>query len=427
MTEFGKYPGTKMPSTWWDEHVDHAHITPEASQIYKAGSYYKARRSTEIDATKLSGTILEKDTDAATVIQAAMDEAVSGSSLGHVTLHGTVFEIGTALDYKAPLVGVKGHYDDGSPSYNRRMAAVLKATADITVLTVDGHTYSNNTRHPVVKDIEIDCNNTASKALYVKDSWLGEYKLRIRDVPSNGIGIHVTNKHTDDYGCYYNKFWAYIDGVSKASGSIGIKTEKEGGTATPNFNLFTGRVTDLAEGVYLQEGAQQVFSHFDAVGNTRGYYINTTNNVFFHCIEEDNTNNPTLTKDGSATIIQGYWEAVPYPDSDASKTGTLVIINDDGLELFSKYNAGGNHATPRVRFAQSGNQDWREYANNSGKIFDFDGMPEYVMHEDYMDFKGNYLKDVQNEADGTLSGTPKLFIIYDGGTKYYVRGYPIKT
>jgi len=32
-----------------------------------------------------------------------------------------------------------------------------------------------------------------------------------------------------------------------------------------------------------------------------------------------------------------------------------------------------------------------------------------------------------NIADATLSGTPKVFVIYDGTTPYYIKGYPTKS
>jgi len=44
-----------------------------------------------------------------------------------------------------------------------------------------------------------------------------------------------------------------------------------------------------------------------------------------------------------------------------------------------------------------------------------------------IDMDNNEIKNPKNEADATLSGTPKIIEIDIGGTPYYFKVYPTKT
>lgn len=56
-------------------------------------------------------------------------------------------------------------------------------------------------------------------------------------------------------------------------------------------------------------------------------------------------------------------------------------------------------------------------------------IPKNVLTLNYnnIDVKNLPIKDMKNHVDATLSGTPRLFEVWDGTTPYYIRGYPTKT
>lgn len=56
------------------------------------------------------------------------------------------------------------------------------------------------------------------------------------------------------------------------------------------------------------------------------------------------------------------------------------------------------------------------------------GISELIrLTEDSLDIFNLPIKDLKNDVDATLSGTPRLFEVWDGSTPYYIRGYPTKT
>jgi len=230
---------------------------------------------------------------------------------------------------------------------------------------------------PNIKDIFFDCNNTALCGIDYRDSWHSDIRAKIFGVPTNGVGLKV---QADDvnYLALWNKFnvyiesYAYTNGGAIATGSYGIKIDSSvAPTGVPNMNEFTGKATGFNYGVYIKEGGQQLFRHFDSGACNWCYYINTVDNVFIDCYEESGVNAPLITKTGRAIIIGGYWETAPTKESDASASGHLIRLHPDYFSLGSQYHAGMLHPTPPIEFSQGGNYTVNVYGRGDGAIIEF--------------------------------------------------------
>jgi hypothetical protein len=123
----------------------------------------------------------------------------------------------------------------------------------------------------------------------------------------------------------------------------------------------------------------------------------------------------------------GYWDSYPYPYATGASCANLIYLDGSTIWLASTYNAGRDNPTPSIRFAQIHNQDWRQYADNAGLELDYAGTIEYLFNTTQFDMKNNQIKNPLNEADATLSGTPKLVKIDIDGVPYYFKVYPTKT
>lgn len=251
------------------------------------------------------------------------------------------------------------------------------STRILTASALDQLILVNKKMLPAIKDIHFDCGNVALCGIDYRDSWHSDIRAKIFGVPENGIGLKV---QADDvnYLALWNKFnvwiesYAYTNGGQIASGSYGIKIDSSvAPTGVPNHNEFTGKATGFNYGVYIKEGGQQLFRHFDSGACNWCYYVNTPDNVFLDCYEETGTNPPLITKDGRAIIIGGYWETLPELTSDATKSGHLILVHPDYFSLGSQYNAGMLHPTPPIQFTQGGNYTVKVYGRGDGAIIEF--------------------------------------------------------
>jgi hypothetical protein len=145
--------------------------------------------------------------------------------------------------------------------------AVFRATAAIDMLDVYHMTY------PIVKGIRFDMNNTATRAIYWRNSACGDVDVDIIGQAANSIGLDLYS--ADTWAVYFNKFKIYAREWKGAipAGSKGIYIHRAGGQAQPNNNTFYGEITYLAIGIDMDTGYEGTFITYSISHCTTGFDI----------------------------------------------------------------------------------------------------------------------------------------------------------
>lgn len=381
-----KYGGVTIDDGVWDALVDHGLKTPERYQVYKSGATTKARSSVD-------GKVDHSDTDARKVLQDAMDAVASEGGTGHIKLHtGSVYEIDTSLTLKCPLIGVERQYSETPSPYERRQGPVLKATAVIDMIILDGYTDPNMSYFTTIRNIDLDMNNLATTGIKLSDSWYSDVKATIRNIKAGAIGLDVRCDHDGQGGCYYNRFWMDIRGSSKAAGSIGVRLGGDASNPLPNFNNFSGLVQACDLGVKIEKGDQQDFDHFDASSNNTGYDVDVgTAHVFKNCYAEGNTNYGFDLATGVNIIIIGGYRGSNGVDINLSGSAKALIFGSPtAIALWSKYNAGVGYNTPPIMWTVAGNYSITFDAQYDGPMLNLKNTSGKIAARIYVDADGRF-------------------------------------
>lgn len=124
---------------------------------------------------------------------------------------------------------------------------------------------------------------------------------------------------------------------------------------------------------------------------------------------------------------------------DTTNVTRYIILDSDTSSILTNINwetendltLNGHYLNEVGRITNDSGSALEIAVQDSGqeiKFFDL-GANEYMMllTKDTIDFKDNVLKDPANEADATLSGTPRIVQIKIGSTPYYFKVYPTKS
>jgi len=307
----------------WDRLIQSG---PASYVIWKDGTQTKA------ECLLKGGTDYTTGTDA-TVMQAAIDALTTGTIL----VKKATYSLTAGLSITSKEIEIVCE-----------AGTIFQATAAIDMLTFQ--TVNASSVDAGIKNGVFDMNNIATKGIHVKDCWFVEMKnIEIENVPANGIGVHIDSTA----GCYQNRFFGRINGISNATGSIGIKTERTAGTATPNANEFSCRLQDLDYGFKILHGSQQLFHKCDATLNNYGYDISSYGNVSIDSYEESNTTKGYIVRTGGSILIFGG----ETEKTECEGTGSIIHIPVGSGAGNASINLRSRTAnpTPSIVFSEEGN------------------------------------------------------------------------
>jgi hypothetical protein len=263
-------------------------------------------------------------TDAATVIQAAQ----SGVPEGALFLRNATYNLASGLALKRVI----GESLEG---------VILKATADITMIE------RSSGYDAELTNLTLDMNSIASRALYIHDCLYGQYKVKIKNVPANGVGIEI-NCTNSAVGTYYQNIWAHIEGVSQAAGSVGIKIDSAY-SPVPYLTeqRISGHAYNLDYGVKVLKGMEITFDKFRSQGNNYGFDISPMLTTLQNCHEEFNDTKGVIVRNGASVLmIGGYREKF-----EVEGTGKAIYICPEANPTISVLALAPAQRTPRIEFS----------------------------------------------------------------------------
>jgi len=299
--------------------------------------------------------LVDYDTDAATVIQQAMDNLVDG---GKIFIRRGIYEISSKLSvpYDGIVIQGEGRGDMNVGATKGTKATVLRATADITVLEIPDR------QGCLVRDLEIDCDGIASVGIHTWGFQNFIRHIHVRDALTYGIRIgnggtghaqHITDSmismNATGIGLYADESDNIIKGNiirGATNGYIYLNGSSGNQIVANHMSRHPAGASQVTDGIVLEDssGNQISLNFIENVGagpqirliaNTAGQIYNKITNNYFNC--------PNLTADLTYSVIK-FERTEPYVHA-RDMIANNIVNGGGSTRRFSYFIEGGGIAT----------------------------------------------------------------------------------
>jgi hypothetical protein len=332
----------------------------------------------------LTGEIEFSGTDAATVIQQAIDAMTEGQ----IFVREGLYRLSAGITITGKQIEIRC-----------LSGAIFQATAPIDMFTFDR----------VVRKISglrnavLDLNNIATAGLVLKDTWLSvNDDLIIRNIGAGAVGVKVLSTDSNFLSIMNRVSARMIEAYStRPPGSIGVLMDSAPGVpAGTTLILDTGVLKSLDVGVKIAKGNNCVIrglcTNCNIAYDISGYGI-SLDDIY----EEDNVNG-VVARTGSIVLVKPMY----IEKLTTEGTGRIVLIGGSDINLRSRY----PQRTTRINFTQEGNYSMGIEGDGTRIV-----IKDTVLDQDVIYLYNSGDIEIPIAAKGIIVKTP------DGTRRYRIR------